>query len=68
MAAAKPPKEREGLIVKGIVSWNRYFYGYKETKSGCKYYKSNNARFDKKERVSEAEYFEMAQKYRFVMG
>lgn len=54
--------------MKGIISWNGYFYGYKETGRGLKYYKSKNVRFDRKEECTEEEYFEMAKKYADVMG
>jgi hypothetical protein len=32
--------------LKGHISWNGWNYAYKELKSGNKYYKSKNVRFD----------------------
>ena len=48
--------------MKGFISWNGFYYGYKELKNGNKYYKSKNVRFDGKEECTEKEYFEMAKK------
>ncbi len=46
--------------MKGIIFWNGYFYGYKETPRGLKYYKSKDARFGRKKECTEEEYFKKA--------
>jgi hypothetical protein len=53
--------------LKGHISWNGWNYAYREMKSGNKYYKSKNVRFDDTcggtEECSSEEYFEAAEKY-----
>ena len=57
--------------LKGHFTWNGWNYAYKELKSGNKYYKSKNVRFDDTcggtEECSSEEYFEIAEKYYNIM-
>lgn len=53
--------------IQGIVSWDGYFYGYKEFKNKIKYFKSNNASFDYAEECDENEYNMSAKKYADIM-
>lgn len=32
--------------IKGFISWNGWYYGYKQLKRGNKYYRSKNVKFD----------------------
>ncbi len=58
--------------LKGFVSWNGWNYGYKPLKSGNKYYRSKNVRFDDTcggtEECSSEQYFEAAEKYAKIFG
>ena len=54
-------KEMKNL--KGFISWNGFFYAYKQLKHNNKYYKCKNVRFDDVIEVTSDEYFEVAEKY-----
>lgn len=53
--------------LKGIFSWNGYYYGYKQLKRGNKHYRSKNVRFDDTcggtEECTESEYHKAAENY-----
>ena len=59
------------MIIKGnlkrFISWNGWYYCYKQLKHGNKYYRSKNVRFDDTcggtEECSNEEYFEAAESY-----
>lgn len=53
--------------LKGLISWNGWYYGYKQLKHKNKYYRSRNVKFDDTcggtEECSSEEYFDVAEKY-----
>lgn len=53
--------------IKGFISWNGWYYGYKQLKRGNKYYRSKNVKFDDTcggtEECTKEQYFEAAVKY-----
>lgn len=58
--------------LKGFISWNGWYYGYKQLKNKNKYYRSRNVRFDDTcggtEECSAEQYFEVAEKYAKIFG
>lgn len=58
--------------LKGEFSWNGYHYGYRKLKSGNKYYKSKNVRFDDTcggtSECTQEEYQENVSKYIEIFG
>ena len=50
-----------------VITWNGFFYGYSETESGIKYYKSHTCRFDDTmggtEEITQEEYIDIVIKY-----
>lgn len=57
--------------IQGFVSWNGWFYAYKQLKHNCKYYRSKNVRFDDTcggtEECTAEEYQKAAENYARVM-
>ena len=69
-AASKNYRSLENRV-RGVISWNNYFYGFVPYKSGTKYYKSRTVRFDDSmggtEEVSVDEYNKYAEKFAKVI-
>ena len=55
------------MNIKGVITWNGFYYGFVKHKRNNKYFKSHTARFDESmggtEEITFDEYHEVAEKY-----